>query len=151
MQFTRAAVITFIVSGILPLALAHAQSVKTLHNIDLLDLRADDSELVVEVAAPGPRTSGICALEIRADAFDRLAPISALFDRLRFSDIFGRKDPTASMEGELTIVIGLRGLDTSYMDGISISTRDGSSLRSVIQKTLGERPVVIIGRACSAR
>lgn len=119
-----------------------------LDNTSTLGLQRGESEIEVLVSYPGHTISGVCAIEIVADSYGRVAPIAKLKDALDFVGGFepneGRPVETIS---DKALRIELR--PGGYLDGVILRTKDGTSLMATIERTLGvTRQVVVMPRSC---
>ncbi len=135
----------FLIVGFLLGASARAEIVH-LDNTEIFNLNDERNRVEIMVAYPGKKMSGLCAIEIRSDRFTPI-PLAKLLEKVNLSYVFSEKEKPIDIVSHNILRISLMPL--AYIDGFEISTKDGSSLRKVIQETLGsERSVVAIARAC---
>ncbi|WP_409478392.1 hypothetical protein [Pseudobdellovibrio sp. HCB154] len=119
-----------------------------LSNVNTASLQIEDSEIGLSVSYPGPSISGICGVEIRADNDNRHIPIKNFLDaveiRSRFEQGLKPKDINST-----TIDIDLKHLDMGFGVWFTVKTKDGSSLKEAIERTLGEnRTVIALATTC---
>lgn len=118
-----------------------------LDNTSVIDLATAELELTVKVSYPMPAISGVCAIEIVADAYGRRVPVENLLSALNITNAFD-PSPIRSVEVISDKAVRIR-LFEGFIDGVVISSKDGSSLIEVIKRTLGEnRKVVLLPRSC---
>lgn len=118
-----------------------------LDNVTVLNLAQGKSEMTIFISYAGPTFSGICAIEIVADGMGRHGSVSPLLGALKFTNPFSLRDqPVQDVSGR---ALRIHFFGDSYIGGVKIQTRDGSSLADVIKNTLGEnRRVVVMPRSC---
>jgi hypothetical protein len=120
-------------------------------NTDVINIAVNESSIFASISYPGPTISGICGLEIRADSWNRIRPIKNLLDAVEISAPWENVQPVITVENDMTILIDLSSIanEMLYATAIQIKTKDGKSVKDVIQTTLGnDRTVVLVGRTC---
>ena len=122
-----------------------------LKNTETLNLALPHKNIIVSLAYPGLAISGICYLDIVADSYHRDIPIENLLQKVSVERVNlnpNQPDPDISIVSSTTIRIHL--LEQSYVDGIKLSVKPGSSsLQDAISQSLGKRrTVVVMPRAC---
>lgn len=121
-----------------------------LNNTNAVNLNISKSSIDVLVSYPGEDSSGVCGLEIRADSLFRNQPISAFIAKLVITGVHNRETDVVKVMGPTLAVVPLRA--NSYIDGINITTIDGSSLAETIRRTMGKngekRRVIVVARSC---
>ena len=149
MQVKEFAVATLIIlggSGII--AQAKPLNHELISNVSVTNLEVDADEIGLSVSYPGPSISGICGVEIRADNYNRHMPIQKFMDAVEVPSRFEQELHPRVIKST-TIEIDLEYMDLSYGVWFSVKTKDGSSLKETIKKTLGEnRTVVAIATSC---
>lgn len=149
MQVKEIAVATLIIlggSGII--AQAAPSGHELISNVSLTNLAVESNELGLSVSYPGPSISGICGVEIRADNYNRHMPIQKFMDAVDIPSRF-EQGINPRVLNSTTIEIDLQHMNLSYGVWFSVKTKDGSSLKETIKKTLGEnRTVVAIATTC---
>lgn len=133
-------------SGIIAQA-AEKQDV-LLSNVNTANLQVEESEIGLSVSYPGPSISGICGVEIRADNDNRDIPIKNFLDAVEMPSRFEQGlNPKAI--NSTTIDIDLKHLDLGFGVWFTVKTKDGSSLKETIKRTLGEnRTVIAVATTC---
>lgn len=119
-----------------------------LDNTSSESLSVERNQVAVMVSYPGMNISGICDIEITADSYGRRIPISDLQKELIITEAFApRGESAVEVISEKTLRIPLR--QHTYVDGVVITTKDGSTLKETIERTLGpRRTVVVMPRSC---
>lgn len=119
-----------------------------LSNVNTTSLQVSESEIGLSVSYPGPSISGICGVEIRADNYNRHNHIEKFLDAVEITMRFPA-DLDVSVVNSTTIDIDLNSHDGSYGVWFAVKTKDGSSLKETITKTLGEnRKVIALASIC---
>lgn len=110
-----------------------------LHNLD-------NTGLTVRVAYPGLGISGVCAIDMIADSYRRDIPIQKLLEVVEISSLLG---DASNAKVVSSTIIRIPLVLEAFVDLVTLSTKDGSSLKEAINKSLGEnRRVVLMPRAC---
>lgn len=113
-----------------------------LRNIDQTTLMISEPSLIATVNYPGASISGVCGLEIIADSYWRGVPMDKLLDQLNVTKIFSEQATDVQVVSSTVIRIGL--IIGTYVDSVSISTKDGRPLDQVIRETLGHQQTLIL-------
>lgn len=117
-----------------------------LENTETANLQSDLAELSVSVSYPMEEMSGVCSLDIVADSYNRHHQIEKLLDRVEILNFFELGNQVSTVISSTVIRVNLR---PSYVDGIIVRTKNGSSLKEAIAEALGpDRKVVIMPRSC---
>jgi hypothetical protein len=105
------------------------------------------SDIVARVEYPGLGDGAVCLLELVATGESR-APISALLEAIDVKpEFYEQAGPRAMVRDANTIDLSL--ILQTYVDGVFISTKDGSTLYSTVQRVLGTNAKVrLIAKGC---
>lgn len=136
-----------LILGLLLMIAQNSMARINLENTGIVDLQSDQTEMSVSVAYPIAYITGVCSLEIVADAYNREHIIQKLLDQVDILDFSGRQILHPLIVSDTVIRMNLA---PSYVDGIVLRARNGISLKEAIRKTLGsDRRVVIRPRSCN--
>jgi hypothetical protein len=105
------------------------------------------SAISARVAYPGLAISAVCSLQLQLVG-DTETEIAPLLDAIDVKGIYDESAiPRATLRDATTIDISL--LLETYVDAVSISTKDGSSLANAVQRALGKgKKVVLTAKGC---
>ena len=108
----------------------------------------DEPGLAVAVDYPGMQISGVCAIEIVADSYRRGNAMHRLLAELEIQNFFGdSKKHGVELVNDTVLRISL--IVNTYVDGVVIVSKDGSTLKQVVERTLGKnRTVIVRPRSC---
>lgn len=119
-----------------------------LSNTRIASLKVNDNKLGLSISYPGKDFSKICGIEIRSDSNIQNGTIQNLLDAVRIVERFSQ-GKEIKVINSLTIDLDLSALNGSYGAWLTIETKDGSTLRQTIDRTLGEgRTVIAVTRTC---
>ena len=146
-EYALATLIFLCCSGII--AQASQNQDVLLSNVNTANLQVKDSEIGLSVSYPGPSISGICGIEIRSDNYNRDIPIKNFLEAVEMIPRFEQQVLNPKIINAATIDIDLKHLDLGYGVWFTVKTKDGSSLKETIKRTLGEnRTVIAVATTC---
>ena len=136
-------VTTVLLSGLAVQAAEHTNVL--LSNTRIANVKVNDSKLGLSVSYPGKDFSKVCGIEIRSDS----GGIAKLAEAIIVKEDFGQANGSFKVVSRVTIDIDLADLNGSYGAWLTLETKDGSTLKQTIDRTLGEgRTVIAVTRTC---
>ena len=131
-------------------SLAHASTAQSIDisNTSVISLSNQQPSMSFVLAYPGPRISGLCGVEVRADSHGQAKTIGDLLAALDVKNDLG-VEPKVILKNDRTILLDLSAATGGFGTWFSLHTKDGSALEDTIDKTLGpNRTVILLGVTC---
>ncbi len=117
----------------------------TLGNTGSLNLQLNQPKIEVLISYPMEHISGVCSFDLVSDAYYRDTPIQNLLTEVELLNPFF-KQPDYKVISKTIIRIFLA---PTYIDGVTLKTKKGITLKEAIATTLGpNRTVVLLPRSC---
>ena len=134
------------------LSLANALESDTPNRIHLVNtststLDQERNQLMVTVSYPMEQLSGVCAIDIVTDSYNRHNKIEKLLEKVEIKKLMS--DDSSKIEVVSATLIRVNLVESSYLDGFKVRTKNGTTLKQAISESLGKnRKVVIFPRSC---